>query len=174
MAEVSSRGNGFEELQECNEDAMLNEHAQSFMEMLGLKYPIVQAPMDGPATVPLASAVTKAGALGSLPLTWVTPDLAYESVKAVKSNTSGSFFANYVLNFPTDSLDRAIEGGLEIVQFSWGLPDAELIKKLKDHSIKMGIQVVGKENAQMALLIQYTKMNWSPHPPPRIRCLPYA
>jgi hypothetical protein len=159
MAEVSSRGNGFEELQECNEDAMLNEHAQSFMEMLGLKYPIVQAPMDGPATVPL---------------TWVTPDLAYESVKAVKSNTSGSFFANYVLNFPTDSLDRAIEGGLEIVQFSWGLPDAELIKKLKDHSIKMGIQVVGKENAQMALLIQYTKMNWSPHPPPRIRCLPYA
>lgn len=129
----------------------LNETARYFMKMLGLKFPIVQAPMDGPATAELATAVANSGALGSLPLTWVSPDLAFQRVMEVKSKTSGSFLANYVLNFPTDSLDRAIEAGLEIVQFSWGLPDAELIRKLKDHSIKMGLQVVGKENAQRAM-----------------------
>lgn len=119
--------------------------------MFNLKYPIIQAPTDGPATSALAIAVSNAGALGALPLTWVSPDLAYKRVMEVRSKTSGSFFAGYVLNFPTTSLDKAIEAGIQIVQFSWGLPDRELVKKLRDHAIKIGIQVVERESALRAL-----------------------
>src|SRR5712692_4739347 len=129
----------------------LHDRCRHFMSMFNLKYPIVQAPTDGPATSALAIAVSNAGAFGALPLTWVSPDLAFKRVMEVKSKTSGSFFAGYVLNFPTHSLDKAIEAGIQIVQFSWGLPDLELLKKLRDHSIKMGIQVVGKESALRAM-----------------------
>jgi nitronate monooxygenase len=129
----------------------LNEAARKFMRMFDLKYPIVQAPMDGPAASALATSVANTGALGSLPLTWLSPETAFKRVTEVKENTTGAFFGNYVLNFPTNSLDQAIAAGLKAVQFSWGLPDSALLKKLRDHSIRIGIQVVGKQNAQLAV-----------------------
>jgi nitronate monooxygenase len=134
-----------------SETLVLNDSCQKFMDMFNLKHPIIQAPMDGPATAPLATAVTNAGALGSLPLTWLSPEIAYQSVTAVKAKTQGAFFGNYVLNFPTSSLDKAIEAGIETIQFSWGIPNAELVVKLRAHGIRIGIQVIGQENAQQAM-----------------------
>lgn len=133
---------------------ILNESSKKLMEMLGTKYPIIQAPTAGPATEPLAIAVANSGALGALPLTWDSPQLSFDRVTNVVSKSKGSFFANYVLNFPPNSLDKAIEAGIKVVQFSWGIPDKEVISKLKRHSIIMGIQVVSKENAQYALEIE--------------------
>jgi nitronate monooxygenase len=138
------------DLQE-NSKGILNESSKKLMDMLGIKYPIIQAPTAGPATEPLAIAVSNSGALGALPLTWDSPQLSFNRVTNVASKSKGSFFANYVLNFPPNSLDKAIEAGIKIVQFSWGVPDKEIISKLKRHSIIIGIQVVSKENAQYAL-----------------------
>ncbi|MRH99367.1 hypothetical protein GH721_02380 [Kriegella sp. EG-1] len=129
----------------------LNASSKKLMALLGIKYPIIQAPTAGPATEPLAIAVANSGALGALPLTWVSPELSYERINNVASQTKGSFFANYVLNFPPNSLDKAIEAGIKVIQFSWGIPDDETVEKLKKNSIKMGIQVVSKENALQAL-----------------------
>ena len=58
----------------------LHDRCRCFLSLFNLKYPIIQAPTDGPATSALAIAVSNAGALGALPLTWVSPDLAYKRV----------------------------------------------------------------------------------------------
>jgi len=123
------------------------------MKEFGLRYPIIQAPMDGPATARLATAVVNAGALGSLPLTWVPTSEAVANVRSVVDNTSKprSLFANYVLNFPVRSLDQTIAEGLSAVQFSWGLPDPGLVGHLRNHSVRIGIQVTGGENARRAM-----------------------
>lgn len=131
-----------------------NPSCAKFMQMFGLKHPIIQAPMDGPATAPLATAVSANGCLGSLPLTWRTPDQAYQEITQVKSATSASFFGNFVLNFPPSALDQSIAAGIETIQFSWGMPDADLVAKLRSHAIKIGIQVIDAASAQTAMAIE--------------------
>lgn len=127
------------------------EHTHELMSMLDARVPIIQAGMDGAATPPLVSAVVNAGGVGTLPLTWRTPDAAAAQIAEVKRQTSGTFMANYVLNFSMSSLDTALEAGVRVVQFSWGLPDRYILDKLARHSVTMGIQVIGEENARRAL-----------------------
>lgn len=129
----------------------LNPSARAFMSQFNLKYPIVQAPTAGPAGARLAIAVANAGAMGALPLTWTPPQEVYELVKQVKAATSGSFFINYVLNFKPKSLDRALDAGASIVQFSWGMPDKALVAQVRTAGAKMGIQVTGRASTEMAL-----------------------
>ncbi len=124
------------------------------MDIFQLKYPIVQAPTDGPATAPLAIAVCNAGCMGALPLTWVSPEMSYQRIQEVKAHTKGTFFANFVLNFIPDALDQAIAAGIEVVQFSWGLPSSYIIDKLRRNRIKMGIQVASRQGAIQALALE--------------------
>lgn len=135
-------------------DFALNPSSAKFMQMFGLKYPIIQAPMDGPATAPLATAVSVHGGLGALPLTWRTPDQAYQEIRKVKSATSASFFGNFVLNFPPSALDKSIAVGIECIQFSWGMPSPDLVAKLRFHGIKIGIQVIDAASAQTAMALR--------------------
>ena len=129
----------------------LPDRARRFMDLLGLTYPIIQAGMDGAATPTLVSAVSAAGGLGTLPLTWRSPSEAAAQVKAVQEATSNPFSANYVLNFSPASLDDALAAGVKWVQFSWGLPDAYLVDKLRGLGVGMGIQVTGGDGARRAL-----------------------
>src|SRR5439155_14794227 len=67
----------------------------------GLKYPIFEAPHGPRNTSPeLATAVSKAGAMGALALTNHTPESARDAVSKVRSATKGAFFINYILAFP--------------------------------------------------------------------------
>jgi len=88
-------------------------------ELLGIAQPIVQAPM---AAVPqLAAAVSNAGALGMVTLTWSTP--AGDVVRDTAALTDRPFGGNLVL--ATDQhrrLDEALEAGLRIVSLFWGDP----------------------------------------------------
>jgi NAD(P)H-dependent flavin oxidoreductase YrpB (nitropropane dioxygenase family) len=70
-----------------SENTELHDNCKKFMQMFDLAVPIVQAPMDGPVTAALAITVANCGALGSLPLTWLSPNLAFERVTEVKSKT---------------------------------------------------------------------------------------
>jgi NAD(P)H-dependent flavin oxidoreductase YrpB (nitropropane dioxygenase family) len=88
-------------------------------EMLGIEQPIVLAPMvDVPR---LAAAVSNAGALGMLTLTWSADVGAV--VRETAALTSRPFGGNLVL---TDDrhrrLDQALEAGLRIVSFMLGDP----------------------------------------------------
>ena len=88
-------------------------------EMLGIDQPIVQAPM---AAIPgLAAAVSKAGALGMVTLTW--SDDAGATVRETAALTERPFGGNLVLAEDQHRrLDQALEAGLRIVSFMWGDP----------------------------------------------------
>ena len=88
-------------------------------ELLGIEQPIVQAPM---AAVPqLAAAVSNAGALGMVTLTWSTP--AGDVVRDTAALTDRPFGGNLVLASDQHRrLDEALEAGLRIVSLFWGDP----------------------------------------------------
>ena len=87
--------------------------------LLGIELPIVQAPM---AAIPeLAAAVSNAGGLGMLTLTWSTP--AGEVVRETAKLTDRPFGGNLVINSDQHRrLDDALEAGLRIVSLFWGDP----------------------------------------------------
>jgi nitronate monooxygenase len=86
-------------------------------DLLGIDQPIVQAPM---AAIPeLAAAVSNAGALGMLTLTW--SDDAGAVVRETAALTGRPFGGNLVLTEDHHRrLDQALEAGLRIVSFMWG------------------------------------------------------
>ena len=60
-----------------------------FIERLGLRVPILQAPMAGVSTPALAAAVTQAGGLGALGLGAMTVDQAEAALRAAAALTTG-------------------------------------------------------------------------------------
>ena len=87
--------------------------------LLGIEQPIVQAPM---AAIPeLAAAVSNAGALGMVTLTW-SPDTA-AVVREVAALTARPFGGNFILiEDHHRPLEQALEAGLRIASFMWGDP----------------------------------------------------
>ena len=64
-------------------------------ELLGIRYPIVQAPMaGGPSTVALAAAVSEAGGLGSIAGALLSPDELRGEIRAMREQTSRPFAVN--------------------------------------------------------------------------------
>ena len=97
-------------------------------EMLGIERPIVQAPMSD--ITGLAAAVSNAGALGMVTLTW-SADVA-AVVRETAALTARPFGGNLVLTEDRHRrLDQALEAGLRIVSFMWGDP-AGYIKAVHD------------------------------------------
>ena len=89
--------------------------------LLGIEHPIVQAPIGSAAVPQLAAAVSNAGALGMVALTWV-PDVA-SVVQTTAASTNRPFGGNLVLEWDQHRrLDEALEAGLRIVSLTWGDP----------------------------------------------------
>lgn len=65
------------------------------LELFDIEIPIIQAPMAGPGTAPLALAVSDAGALGSLPCAQLTLEQARASLEALSRATSRPFNVNF-------------------------------------------------------------------------------
>src|SRR5690242_14215593 len=90
-------------------------------ELLGIEQPIVQAPMA--AITGLAAAVSNAGALGMVTLTWSAD--AGAVVRETAALTARPFGGNLVLTEDHHHrLDQALEAGLRIVSFMWGDPSS--------------------------------------------------
>src|ERR1700760_1791880 len=88
-------------------------------EVLGIERPIVQAPMSD--ITGLAAAVSNAGALGMVTLTWSAN--AGAVVRETAARTSRPFGGNFVLTSDHHRhLDQALAAGLRIVSFMWGDP----------------------------------------------------
>jgi len=97
-------------------------------ELLGIERPIVQAPMSD--IVPLAAAVSNAGALGMVTLTWSADTAAV--VREVAALTSRPFGGNFVLTSDHHrGLDQALAAGLRIVSFFMGDP-ASYVEQVHD------------------------------------------
>ncbi len=88
---------------------------------LGIRYPIVQAPIGSLTTPRLAAAVSEAGGLGTLALTWTSPDQARERIRRVREMTDRPFAINLVLSFPVDDLlEVSLDEGVPIISTFWG------------------------------------------------------
>ena len=97
-------------------------------ELLGIEQPIVQAPMV--AVPELAAAVSNAGALGMLTLTWSTP--AGDPVRKTAELTDRPFGGNLIIGSDQHRrLDEALDAGLRIVSLFWGDP-AGYVERVHD------------------------------------------
>ncbi len=112
--------------------------------------PILQAPLGSLTSPELVAAVSGAGGIGSLALTWTNPAAAAKLVARVKALTPAPFMANFVLSFKPLALTAALEAGVPILTFSWGLPGA-LVRTAHSFGAAVGVQVSTVEGAQRAL-----------------------
>ena len=123
----------------------------ALLALTGQRVPIVQAPIGSAATPELVTAVNQAGGLGGFAMTWDTREEAAAKVATQRQSTPGAaFFANFVLHFPCDGLDGALEAGVPLVTFSWGL-DAARIARAHRAGAKVGVQVGSVEGAHRAI-----------------------
>ena len=115
--------------------------------LLGIDHPIVQAPM---AAIPaLAAAVSDAGALGMLTLTW--SDAAGAVVRDTAALTTRPFGGNFVLTEDHHRrLDAALEAGLRIVSFIWGDPN-DYVQPVHDAGGLVLLTVGSAEEARRAV-----------------------
>ncbi len=92
---------------------------------MGIEVPVVQAPIGSATTPELAAAVSNAGGLGTLALTWVTAHEARRRIGAVRRLTDRPFAVNLVLDFPVDEvLDVCIAEAVPVISTFWGDPSA--------------------------------------------------
>ena len=72
----------------------------SFAASLGLRYPLIQAPMAGVQLSRLAIAVCEAGGLGSLPCAMLAPEAMRKELDAIRTGTSAPYNVNFFCHEP--------------------------------------------------------------------------
>lgn len=92
-------------------------------DLLDIRYPILQAPIGGLSTPALVAAVSNAGGLGLLSVTWREPEALRKLLRETRSLTSRPFGVNLVLAFDIEErLDICLDEGIRIISFFWGDP----------------------------------------------------
>jgi nitronate monooxygenase len=91
-------------------------------ELLGIDIPIIQAPTGSIAGPELVAAVSNAGGLGSMGLTWTPPEEAAAMVRRCRELTDRPFAVNFALAFEPVGLQAVLEAGAPVITFSWGVP----------------------------------------------------
>ena len=112
-------------------------------ELLGIKYPIIQGPMQWLSRAELVSAVSNAGGLGIMAsLTFATTKELRQEIKKTRSMTDKPFAVNVSL-LPTirlvdyeEYIKVAIEEGVNIIETSGRSPESYM-KLLKDAKVKV-------------------------------------
>jgi nitronate monooxygenase len=90
-------------------------------ELVGIEAPVVLAPMGGAVTPTLAAAVSNAGGLGMLPLSWNSPGEIATIVDETRALTERPFGVNLGLAWDQrERLESALTAGVRVVSFFWG------------------------------------------------------
>ena len=95
----------------------------SLCSLLNIELPIIQAPI-GSATCPaLVAAVSNAGGLGMLSVTWRDVATIRRMIREIHQLTDRPFGINLVLHWPPDEkLKTCLEEGVPVISFFWGDP----------------------------------------------------
>ncbi|WP_436906652.1 NAD(P)H-dependent flavin oxidoreductase [Halosimplex marinum] len=94
----------------------------------GIDHPVVQAPVGSVSTPELAAAVSAAGGLGTLAVTWRDLAATRAAIADIRDRTDAPFAVNLVLDDaarerPTDEhLTACLDAGAPLVSFSFGDP----------------------------------------------------
>src|SRR3954453_6708533 len=90
-------------------------------DLLCIEAPVVLAPMGGAVAPTLAAAVSDAGALGMLPLTWTAPEEIATIVDETRQQTEHPFGVNLGLAWDQrERLAAALAAGVRVVSLFWG------------------------------------------------------
>jgi nitronate monooxygenase len=90
---------------------------------LKIDVPIIQAPIGSATSPALAAAVSNAGGLGMLAITWRSPDEIRALIRQTRTLTQRPFGVNLVLEWPMhERLAVCLDEGVSIVSFFWGDP----------------------------------------------------
>ena len=117
-------------------------------DLLGVRYPVIQAPMAGGWTTPeLVSAVSNAGGFGSLAGAGVPPEQLREDIRAVKEQTDRPFAVNFLLAPPgPGSRDvAAAQRFLDGFRERFGLPSGETDLVAQPPPLEEQLEVVLEE-----------------------------
>jgi NAD(P)H-dependent flavin oxidoreductase YrpB (nitropropane dioxygenase family) len=91
--------------------------------LLGIEVPIIQAPIGNAATPALAAAVSNAGGLGMLSLSWSDAAQIRRLIQAARVGSPRPFGVNLVLEWSQqERLHVALSEGIKIVSTFWGNP----------------------------------------------------
>jgi NAD(P)H-dependent flavin oxidoreductase YrpB (nitropropane dioxygenase family) len=120
-------------------------------DILGIEVPIIQAPMGGAAGPRLASAVSNAGGLGTLPLSWQDSTELRAAIHETKTLTEKPFAVNLILDFPQEErLETCLQERVPVISFFWRV-DAQMVSRAKAGGAIV-MQTVGSvEEAQTAV-----------------------
>ncbi len=119
-------------------------------DFLGLRLPLFCAPTGSIAGPELASAVSRAGAMGAMALTWTDPQTARQHIRQVRAATANPFQVNFALAFAPHSLHAALEEGAPCITFSWGDP-APYLAQVRAAGACIGVQAANRDGARRAL-----------------------
>lgn len=91
--------------------------------MLGIRVPVVQAPVGSASTPELAAAVSSAGGLGMLAITWMEPSRVRSQLARIRDLTTAPVGVNASLAFPVRAqVEAALDTGVGAVSTFWGDP----------------------------------------------------
>jgi nitronate monooxygenase len=89
--------------------------------LLGIRIPVIQAPIGSFSCPALAAAVSEAGGLGTLAVSWDSLSVCREKISATQAATEAPFGINLVLEWDQmGRLNACLEAGVKIVSFFWG------------------------------------------------------
>jgi nitronate monooxygenase len=119
-------------------------------DLLGIERPIVQATMGGAVTPRLAAAVSEAGGLGTLPVTWSDSGSIGDLVQETRALTDRPFAVNLLLAWPQEErLAVALEAGAPVVSLGWGVA-GDVIQQAKEGGAKVLVTVGTPDEARSA------------------------
>jgi nitronate monooxygenase len=124
----------------------------SLSELLGIRYPIIVAPMFLVSNTDMVIAAIKAGATAAIPaLNYRTLDDLRAAIKEVKQSTGGPIGINLIVNKSNflykEQLAVICEEKVDYIITSLGSPE-ETIKMAKQHGVKVLCDVVNVEYAR--------------------------
>ncbi|HRH75755.1 MAG TPA: nitronate monooxygenase [Cellvibrionaceae bacterium] len=131
--------------------AITSNAMEKLLPAFNLAYPIIQAPVGSTSSPELAAAVSDAGGLGSIALTWTNEADTITKIANIKLLTKRDFIVNYVLRFEPKFLELSLQQGAPIVQFSWGIPDTKMVELIRRHKARFGVQVACVGGARRAI-----------------------
>jgi len=123
---------------------------------LGIDHPVVQAPVGSVSCPELAAAVSAAGGLGTLAVTWRDLERTRTAIRETRDLTDAPVGVNLVLDDATterptdDHLDVVLDEGVDAVSFSFG--DASpYLDRVRDAGAVSMVTVGSGDEAERAL-----------------------
>lgn len=117
---------------------------------LGIRVPIIQAPIGSFSCPELAASVSEAGGLGTLALSWDSIEVCRKKIEQTQKATRAPFGINLVLAWDQrERLDACLDAGVRVISLFWG--DAgPYICRAQESGAKVMVTVGSAEEARRA------------------------